>query len=62
MKNRLEQAIKDKQFIGDAQATARYLVALTRGIAVIERVYNDKDRMTEVYQTALEYMPFKQVL
>lgn len=60
MKNRLEQAIKDKQFIGDAQSTARYLVALTRGIAVIERVYNDKARMTEIYQTALAFMPFKQ--
>jgi len=59
MTNRLEQAIKDKQFSGDAQSTARYLVALTRGIAVIERVYNDKARMTEVYQTALAYMPFK---
>ncbi len=61
MKNRLEQAIKDKQFGGNAQSTARYLVALTRGIAVIERVYNDKSRMTEVYQTALEYMPFNKV-
>lgn len=61
MKKRLEQAIKDKQFSGDAQSTARYLVALTRGIAVIERVYNDKARMIEVYQTALEYMPFKKV-
>jgi len=58
MTNRLEQAIKDKQFSGDAQSTARYLVALTRGIAVIERVYNDKARMTEIYQTALAYMPF----
>lgn len=60
IKNRLEQAIKDDQFIGDAQSTARYLVALTRGIAVIERVYNDKARMTEIYQTALNFMPFKQ--
>ena len=59
MKKRLEQAIKDQQFIGDAQSTARYLVALTRGIAVIERVYNDEARMTEIYQTALEHMPFK---
>ncbi len=59
MKKRLEQAIKDKQFSGDAQATARYLVVLTRGIAVIERVYNDKERMVEAYQTALAYMPFQ---
>jgi AcrR family transcriptional regulator len=59
MKNRLQQAIEVKQFTGDAQATASYLVALTRGIAVIERVYHDKARMTEIYQTALEYMPFK---
>lgn len=57
-KNRLEQAVKDKQFSGNAQSTARYLVALTRGIAVIERVYNDKARMTEVYQTAIAFMPF----
>lgn len=61
MKNRLEQAITNKQFTGDAQSTARYLVSLTRGIAVIERAYNDKARMTDIYQTALEYMPFKQV-
>lgn len=59
MKNRLELAIKEKQFSGDAQSTARYLVVLTRGIAVIERVYNDKERMTETYQTALAYMPFE---
>ena len=59
IKNRLEQAIKDEQFSGNAQSTARYLVTLTRGIAVIERVYNDKARITEIYQTALEYMPFK---
>lgn len=59
IKNRLEQAINDKQFIGDAESAARYLVSLTRGIAVIERAYNDKARMTEIYQTALEYMPFK---
>jgi AcrR family transcriptional regulator len=59
MKNRLEQAIKDEQFVGDAQSTARYLVSLTRGIAVIERAYNDKERMIEIYQTALDYMPFK---
>ncbi|MDX2369488.1 MAG: TetR/AcrR family transcriptional regulator [Colwellia sp.] len=59
LKKRLDQAIKDEQFKGDAQSTARYLVALTRGIAVIERAYNDKARMTEIYQTALAYMPFK---
>jgi TetR/AcrR family transcriptional repressor of nem operon len=62
IKNRLEQAIKDNQFTGDAQSAARYLVSLTRGIAVIERAYNDKARMTEIYQTALEYMPFKKAL
>jgi len=62
MKNRLEQAIKDQQFIGNAQSTARYLVSLTRGIAVIERAYNDKARMTDIYQTALEFMPFKTAL
>ncbi|MCI2284189.1 TetR/AcrR family transcriptional regulator [Colwellia sp. MSW7] len=61
MKKRLEQAIKDQQFIGDAQSTARYLVALTRGIAVIERVYHDNARMTEIYQTALAFMPFRKV-
>lgn len=61
LKKRLEQAIKDEQFRGDAQSTARYLVALTRGVAVIERAYNDKARMTEIYQTALEYMPFNEV-
>lgn len=60
IKKRLEQAIKDDHFIGDAQSTARYIVALTRGIAVIERVYHDNARMTEIYQTALAFMPFKQ--
>lgn len=55
---RLEQAIEDKQFIGNPVSTARYLTALTRGIAVVERVYNDKARMTEIYETALEHMPF----
>jgi AcrR family transcriptional regulator len=59
IKNRLDQAIKDGQFVGDTQSTARYLVSLTRGIAVIERAYNDKERMIEIYQTALNYMPFK---
>ena len=62
MKNRLEQAITDQQFIGNAQSTARYLVSLTRGIAVIERAYNDKARMTDIYQTALDYMPFKKAV
>jgi AcrR family transcriptional regulator len=61
IKNRLEQAIKDKQFVGDAQSTARYLVSLTRGIAVIERAYHDEARMTEIYQTALAYMPFNKL-
>ncbi len=61
IKMRLEQAIKDQQFIGNAQSTARYLVALTRGIAVIERVYHDNARMTEICQTALSFMPFKKV-
>lgn len=55
---RLKQAIQEKQFSGNAVATARYLVALTRGIAVIERVYNDKKRMTQIYETALDQMPF----
>lgn len=59
MTSRLDLAIKNEQFSGDAQSTARYLVSLTRGIAVIERAYNDKARMTEIYQTALDYMPFK---
>lgn len=59
IKKRLDQAIKDDQFVGDSQSTARYLVSLTRGIAVIERAYNDKERMIDIYQTALDYMPFK---
>lgn len=55
---RLEKAISDKQFTGDPISNARYIVALTRGIAVVERVYQDKKRMTDIYQTALEHMPF----
>ena len=57
---RLQQALKDKQFTGDAKRSARYLVAITRGIAVIERVYGDKKRLTEIYKTALDNMPFTQ--
>ena len=56
--HRLEQAIKDGQFSGDALSNARYLTALTRGIAVIERVYDDKARITDIYETALKQMPF----
>lgn len=59
IKNRLEQAIEDEHFMGDVQSTARYLVALTRGIAVIERVYHDNTRISEISTTALAYMPFK---
>lgn len=59
IKKRLEQAINDGQFSGNAQSTARYLVALTRGLAVIERVYNDNTRMSEISQQALAFMPFK---
>lgn len=55
---RLQKAIDDGQFTGHAAENARYLVALTRGIAVIERVYCDKQRMIDIYQTALHYMPF----
>jgi TetR/AcrR family transcriptional regulator, transcriptional repressor for nem operon len=55
---RLEQACKEKHFLGDPVASARYIVALTRGIAVIERVYHDKSRVTDIYQTALAQMPF----
>ena len=58
IEERLQQAITKGQFNGNARASARYLVTLTRGIAVVERIYNDKERIAEVYQTALEQMPF----
>jgi AcrR family transcriptional regulator len=58
VQQRLEQAIKDQQFSGNALSCARYVVALTRGVAVIERMYNDKARITDIYKTALEQMPF----
>jgi AcrR family transcriptional regulator len=58
VQHRLEQAIKDQQFSGNALSCARYVVALTRGVAVIERMYNDKARITDIYKTALEQMPF----
>ncbi len=55
---RLQQAKNDKQFSGEPESYARYLVTLTRGIAVIERIYHDKKRLTETYQTAMQQMPF----
>ena len=55
---RLQQALEEKKFTGDPRSNARYLVALTRGIAVIERVYGDNKRLTEIYTTALNNMPF----
>jgi len=58
VQQRLDQAIKDQQFSGNALSCARYVVALTRGVAVIERMYNDKARITDIYKTALEQMPF----
>jgi phage gp36-like protein len=58
LQQRLEQALEDEQFSGDPHLCARYLVALTRGVAVIERMYNDKARISDIYKTALEQMPF----
>ncbi len=55
---RLALAIKEKQFSGDPQANARYLVSITRSIAVIERIYNDKQRLTDIYKIALGNMDF----
>ncbi len=56
---RLQQAIKDKQFTGNAKSTARYLVALTRGIAVTEKIYHNKAYSTDIYKTALTLMPLE---
>lgn len=56
---RLQQAVDDGHFDGDAEQYAQYLVAMTRGIAVIERVYSNKQRMADIASTTLAGMPFK---
>ncbi len=53
---RLTLAVEEKQFTGDPRANARYLVSITRGIAVIERIYDDKQRLTDIYTIALGNM------
>jgi len=56
--NTLITAHRQGQFTGDCKASARYIVALTRGIAVIERAYNDPERLADIYRTAIDQMPF----
>lgn len=53
---RLEQAQQHNQFAADPRTTAQYVVAMTRGAAVIERIYDDGDRVRQVYQTTLEQL------
>ncbi|MGH1486773.1 MAG: TetR/AcrR family transcriptional regulator [Cellvibrionaceae bacterium] len=58
IQQRLEKGVKDKEFSGDPEETARYLVTLTRGLAVIERVYYDESRIQKIYCTAIKMLPF----
>jgi AcrR family transcriptional regulator len=60
IQQRLEKGKKDGQFMGEPQDIARYLVALSRGIAVTERVYCDKSRIQKIYCTAIEMLPFNE--
>ncbi len=55
---RLIKAHNDGEFLGEPLRYARYVVALTRGVAVIEQAYNDEEYMTDIYLTAIEQMPF----
>jgi AcrR family transcriptional regulator len=55
---RLIIARNEGEFLGEPLRYARYLVALTRGVAVIERAYDDKEHIADIYHTAIEQMPF----
>jgi AcrR family transcriptional regulator len=54
---RLDKAKSLGVFSGNTQETARYLIALSRGLAVIERVYGEKSRMQSIYRTAVNALP-----
>lgn len=56
---RLIKAHDDGEFLGEPLRYARYLVALTRGVAVIEQAYSDKEHMADIYNTAIAQMPFR---
>jgi len=43
----------DRDFTGDARAAARLVVALTRGLAVIERAYGDPKRLQSIADDAV---------
>jgi TetR/AcrR family transcriptional repressor of nem operon len=58
MHERLIKARDDGEFLGEPLRYARYIVALTRGVAVIERAYDDKEHIAEIYNTAIKQMPF----
>ncbi len=54
---RLMEAQKKGEFKGDSQVVARYLVALSRGLAVIEKAYGDPKRVHEIYSAAIDMLP-----
>ncbi|EGG95353.1 Transcriptional regulator, TetR family [gamma proteobacterium IMCC1989] len=56
---RLMKAHDEGEFLGEPLRYARYLVALTRGVAVIEQAYSDKEHMADIYNTAIAQMPFR---
>jgi len=53
----LEQALAEARrhgrFAGDPRRTARLLVAVTRGLAVVERAYDDEARLREIARETL---------
>jgi AcrR family transcriptional regulator len=59
IRKRLDKAKQLGKYDGNSQDTARYLVALSRGLAVIERVYGDENRMKAVYKTAVDTLPIR---
>ncbi len=44
----LEAGRAQGEFSGDARATARLLVSVSRGMAVLERVYDDEERLQQI--------------
>lgn len=56
IKNRLDIAVNGGELRGDSQEIAAYLLALSRGLAVLERVHYDKSKMKGIYKTALQLL------
>ena len=59
--NRLTLAQEAGCFDGDCRATAQYLMAIARGMAVMERIYFDRQRLQTTYRMAIEMLPIDEV-